>query len=287
MSLKKLSLLSLPIVLSLFSVPVYSQQPLRSRAERGDVKAQFSLGVMYYRGEGVRQNYAEASQWFRRAALQGDARGQFALGRMYENGQGVPQDYGQAYAWVKLAGSRATGDDRRVVVAALDRIAAKMSRQRAAEPPHPALGSADQSYSDFVSGVDALVNSPPEPQPGNRDPIGTGGVADLDAWYRNAAAPMERVCADLKRCAGGDDNACASAGADPKDPCRRYFDCGDTVKVYSCRAQRCLDGDQQECAKNQAFARSTEEREKAERMKKAACEKTPGYVYNGLTCSKY
>ena len=38
---------------------------------------------MYERGRGVRQDFAEAVRWFRRAAEQGNARGQNNLGAMY------------------------------------------------------------------------------------------------------------------------------------------------------------------------------------------------------------
>ena len=46
--------------------------------------------------EGVPQNYAEAVKWYRLAADQGDASAQFNLGVMYDKGQGVPQDYAEA-----------------------------------------------------------------------------------------------------------------------------------------------------------------------------------------------
>ena len=65
-------------------------------AEQGDAIAQFSLGVMYERGEGAQQDYGQAVEWYRRAAEQGDAITQFNLGVMYEKGQGIGQDFGQA-----------------------------------------------------------------------------------------------------------------------------------------------------------------------------------------------
>ena len=42
-------------------------------AERGDVKAQYNLGVMYQLGLGVPQDDQEAVRWYRLAADQGDA----------------------------------------------------------------------------------------------------------------------------------------------------------------------------------------------------------------------
>ncbi len=72
-------------------------------AEKGDAKAQSSLGFMYSNGEGVTQDYTEALKWYRKAAEQGNAFAQGSLGNMYQQGLGVPQDYVQSYAWFQLA----------------------------------------------------------------------------------------------------------------------------------------------------------------------------------------
>ena len=54
--------------------------------------AQFNLGLMYDKGEGVPQDDAEAVRWYRLAAEQGHAEAQANLGWMYDAGRGVPQD---------------------------------------------------------------------------------------------------------------------------------------------------------------------------------------------------
>jgi TPR repeat protein len=41
---------------------------LRLQAMQGDVWAQFTLGEMFRKGEGVAQNYTEAARWYRRLA---------------------------------------------------------------------------------------------------------------------------------------------------------------------------------------------------------------------------
>ena len=68
-------------------------------AERGNAQAQFSLGGMYDKGQGVHQDYAEALRWFRKAAEQGDADAQNILGDMYLRGFGVRQDLALAQEW--------------------------------------------------------------------------------------------------------------------------------------------------------------------------------------------
>ena len=76
---------------------------LRVKANAGDADAQYNLGLMYLKGQGVPQDYAQAVTWWRQAAEQGDAAAQSDLGVMYATGQGVPQDDAQAVAWTRKA----------------------------------------------------------------------------------------------------------------------------------------------------------------------------------------
>ena len=55
-------------------------------AEQGLADAQFGLGLMYYKGEGVPKDDKEAVMWYRLAAEQGDAPAQVNLGVMYREG---------------------------------------------------------------------------------------------------------------------------------------------------------------------------------------------------------
>jgi TPR repeat protein len=73
----------------------------RVKAEQGFSKAQFNLGVMYYDGHGVVQDYKEAVKWLTKSAEQGDFDAQSNLGVLYEKGQGVPQDYKEAVKWYR------------------------------------------------------------------------------------------------------------------------------------------------------------------------------------------
>ena len=58
---------------------------------------------MYYKGEGVPADDAEAVKWFRLAAEQSDANAQTSLGVMYFAGKGLPADSVRAYMWLNLA----------------------------------------------------------------------------------------------------------------------------------------------------------------------------------------
>ena len=81
---------------------------LHKAAKQGDAFAQFNLGVMYYNGDGVPQDYSEAAKWYRKAAEQGHAKAQSNLGVMYADGKGVPKDYVKAYMWLEVAVTQAS-----------------------------------------------------------------------------------------------------------------------------------------------------------------------------------
>merc|ERR1712070_375363 len=68
-------------------------------AKQGNPGAQFNLGVMYYEGKGVSQDYSAARKWYVKAAEQGNALAQYNLGFMYSEGKGVTQDYTKAQEW--------------------------------------------------------------------------------------------------------------------------------------------------------------------------------------------
>jgi len=75
----------------------------RAKAEHGDAEAQKNLGAIYAKGQGLKQNYTEAAQWYRKAADQGNAAAQAALGELYEAGQGVQNDDAEAAKWYRRA----------------------------------------------------------------------------------------------------------------------------------------------------------------------------------------
>jgi TPR repeat protein len=98
-------------------------------ADQGNARAQFSIGQMYYIGQGVPRDNTKADGWYRKAADQGFDYAQFNLGVAYEDGGlGVPQDYALAYMWFNLASSPATNTDlRQMAVENRDKVAAKMT----------------------------------------------------------------------------------------------------------------------------------------------------------------
>jgi TPR repeat protein len=71
----------------------------RKAAEQGEAEAQYYLGRLYEKGQGVTEDNQQAVQWYRKAAEQGHAQAQLQLGGMYQRGAGISQDQSAALKW--------------------------------------------------------------------------------------------------------------------------------------------------------------------------------------------
>ena len=78
---------------------------------------------MYYKGEGVPQDYTSAVGWYRKAAEQGFARAQADLGYMYSEGEGCPRDYVESARWYR----KAAGQGDQYAQRALDSMNIRLS----------------------------------------------------------------------------------------------------------------------------------------------------------------
>ncbi len=72
-------------------------------AEQGHTSAQYNLGRMYEKGEGVPQNYKQAVNWYLKAAKQGNTKVWSPLSTFYALGLGVNQDDSKAIFWQRKA----------------------------------------------------------------------------------------------------------------------------------------------------------------------------------------
>lgn len=72
-------------------------------AERGGIEAQFRLGRMYERGEGVARDYRLAAERYRLAADQGHPEARTDLAALLFHGHGLPRDVGEAVRLTRLA----------------------------------------------------------------------------------------------------------------------------------------------------------------------------------------
>ena len=116
----------------------------RTSTETINAEALYQKAEKYYYGIGVRQDYADAAKFYRKAAEQGHAKAQNSLGYMYSFGQGVPQDNNEAQKWYRLAaaGGIAIAKER------LDRLQAAADRAAPTGTEHSTAGtgSADELY---------------------------------------------------------------------------------------------------------------------------------------------
>lgn len=76
---------------------------LKKLADEGNMEDQYLLGLMYYKGEGVDQNYEKAFSYLLKAAEQGDANAQSTIATMYFKGTGIPTDKMEALFWSNKA----------------------------------------------------------------------------------------------------------------------------------------------------------------------------------------
>ena len=88
--------------------PVKAAHWYELSANQGNRKAMHNLAVSYAGGAGGKKNMAEAARWFAKAAALGLSDSQFNLAVLYERGDGVPQSLLDAYKWYSIAA--AAGD---------------------------------------------------------------------------------------------------------------------------------------------------------------------------------
>lgn len=72
-------------------------------SQAGDAVGLFEMGLRFYNGDGVEQNYKKAYEYWLKSAEKGDKTAQYNLGIMIKNGEGVDADDNAAYAWFQQA----------------------------------------------------------------------------------------------------------------------------------------------------------------------------------------
>jgi len=85
--------------------PGDSPQNTQELAHHGNAQAQFWVGFKLA-CEGTANSFSQAGQWYQKAAEQGHALAQFNLGVMYFRGQGLAQDRKMASIWINRSAER-------------------------------------------------------------------------------------------------------------------------------------------------------------------------------------
>ena len=77
-----------------------------------DQESTYQLGLLYYKGEGVKQDFKESYYKFEKAALEGHSESQFYIGKFHHFGNGsyfgspVKKDYFKALEWYTLSANQ-------------------------------------------------------------------------------------------------------------------------------------------------------------------------------------
>lgn len=88
------------------------------KAEKGSVEAQYTLGLMYKRGEGVRTDLRKAVEWFTKAGDKGNAGALFEVGSMHITGEnGIKKDLNMAKEKLMLAAEKGNADAQLLLAA--------------------------------------------------------------------------------------------------------------------------------------------------------------------------
>jgi localization factor PodJL len=121
-------------------------------ANQGNRKAMHNLAVAYASGPAAKRNMTESARWFAKAASLGLSDSQFNLAVLYERGDGVPQSLADAYKWYAIAA--ATGDsEARARLGVLDTQINATDR-----------AAASKSATSFrAAPLNRSANVPPEP----------------------------------------------------------------------------------------------------------------------------
>ena len=110
----------------------------RKAADQSHALAQFNLGVMYARGQGVDRDDATAGMWLGKAAQQGDAGAQYHLGMRHHRASigSQPRDAVEsrveAFKWLHLAAAQGYKGS----VAACEFVTLGMTREEVTDGNH-------------------------------------------------------------------------------------------------------------------------------------------------------
>ena len=105
-----------------------AEQYYQRAAELGHVVAQANLGALYLDRSSPLFDPDKGLTWLKKASYAGNALSRYMLGVVYFNGQYVTEDYIEAYAWISLSAQQGVAD----AVKAEQTVVSQMSLQQIA-----------------------------------------------------------------------------------------------------------------------------------------------------------
>jgi localization factor PodJL len=121
-------------------------------ANQGNRKAMHNLAVAYAEGSAGAKNTQEAARWFAQAAALGLSDSQFNLAVLYERGDGVPQSLTDSYKWYSIAAAGGDAESKARIAILKNQLSAtdRQAAERAAQNFRP-------------EPLNRIANVPPEP----------------------------------------------------------------------------------------------------------------------------
>jgi TPR repeat protein len=139
---------------------------LHQAADPGEAEAQYQLGMMYMRGDGVAKNEEKGLQYYRVAAEQGHEEAQYSLGVRHAVGKGVEVDDYEAHRWFKRAANEGHGKaQHNLALTYLHGMGTKEQPDKANEWFHKAADKGVAKSADYLSGNKLVISAVDEVQP--------------------------------------------------------------------------------------------------------------------------
>lgn len=88
-----------------------ARKEFEALAEKGEDRAMIELGLMYHTGEGVKQDYGKAMDWYLKAFAKGNGDAYSNIGVMYRDGLGCETNRPIAYALFYITHMRGLGSE--------------------------------------------------------------------------------------------------------------------------------------------------------------------------------
>ena len=158
-------------------------------ADQGNVSAQVAVGAMYAKGRGTKQDYAEANRWFFSAGNKGNAFAQFNMGTAYENGLGIQADHTQAFKWFLRAAEN--GIARAQYIVGTMYAEGRGTRQSSVKAYFWTNRAADQGFPAAVAARDEMAKTlmPAEIAPTQAESIATSSSASVGTDTATKSSP--------------------------------------------------------------------------------------------------
>ena len=145
---------------------VQSFEWCKKAAEHGLPYAQNQVGFCYKMGRGVEPDTVKAVEWYRKAAEQGQVNAQSNLGNSYYAGHGVTQDYAKAVEWYRKAAEQGFADAQYMLgLCYYDGLGVTQDYGEAVKWFRKAADFGLAKAKDALKQLENLLTEKPKPQP--------------------------------------------------------------------------------------------------------------------------